>query len=61
LTFPVERDSDVGNEYDSNRESRELEPEETIGKSLENSENGLENEDETEAGREEAGREEAGR
>ncbi len=61
MTSPVERDSDVGNESDSNRESRELEPEETIGKSLENSEKGLENEDETEAGREEAGREEAGR
>jgi hypothetical protein len=51
LTFPVERNSDVGNEFESNRGARG-ELEETIGKSLENSEE-VENEDETERGREE--------
>jgi hypothetical protein len=50
LTSLIEKNSDAGDESDSNRESREGEPAETIGKSLENSEE-VENEDETEGGR----------
>jgi hypothetical protein len=61
LTSLIERDSDVGNESDPSRESREEEPEEIIGKSFENSEEGVENEDETEGEREERENEESGR